>query len=54
MAHHGKSGAYFTLNSTFSELCYSSENMALEEVPISFKGKVIYYQYILINMRDVK
>jgi hypothetical protein len=35
-----------TLNSKFSELYYPSEQMAVDEVIVKFKGKAIFRQYI--------
>jgi hypothetical protein len=34
------------LNSKFSELCFPSEQMLVDEVIVKFKGKVIFQQYI--------
>ena len=34
------------LNATFSKFCNPSENQAIDEIIVSFKGRVIFKQYI--------
>ena len=41
------------LNDTFSKLYNPSENLAIDEVIVSFKGRVIFKQYIPNNPRDL-
>ena len=37
------------LNDTFSKFYYPSENLAIDEVIVPFKGRVIFKQYIPKN-----